>query len=218
MPAARRRLAESFAPVLKPYILFISFSFRERIWMHSPIIKAPTDTTFYFPMSMDTPGKQAATSPRKARKTSAKAAPAEAAQAAAKAPKAVKAAKVEKAEKAVKPAKAPKAAKPAKAPKVDSPAKPAEAAKAPASVAARPEEKARRAKKEKVVRDSFTMPKSEYGQLDALKERCLGAGVAAKKSELLRAGLILLAGLDDQQLLAAVAGLEAVKTGRPAKA
>lgn len=182
--------------------------------MHSPIIKAPTDTTFYFPMSMDTPGKQAATSPRKARKTSAKAAPAEAAQAAAKAPKAAKAAKVEKAEKAVKPAKAPKAAKPAKAPK------PAEAAKAPAPapVAARPEEKARRAKKEKVVRDSFTMPKSEYGQLDALKERCLGAGVAAKKSELLRAGLILLAGLDDQQLLAAVAGLEAVKTGRPAKA
>ncbi|WP_454720189.1 MULTISPECIES: hypothetical protein [Cupriavidus] len=203
--------------------------------MHSPIIKAPTDTTFYFPMSMETSSKQAVTSPRKARKT---AAPAEAAPAPAKAAKAVKAekeAKVEKAPKAVKPVKtakavksakvekavkvekAPKAAKASKTPKAGSPA---EAAKAPvpAPEAARPDEKARRAKKEKVVRDSFTMPKSEYGQIDALKARCLGAGVAAKKSELLRAGLILLAGLDQQQLLAAVAGLEAVKTGRPAKA
>ncbi|WP_426990505.1 hypothetical protein ACKI2N_004825 [Cupriavidus sp. 30B13] len=185
--------------------------------MHSPIIKAPTDSTFYFPMSMDTPSKQAVTSSRKARKSSAKAAPAKTAETAANVVKAAKTDKATKATKVDKAAKPAKAAKTPKAPKAGSPARAEKAPKAAVPEAARPEEKARRPKKEKVVRDSFTMPKSDYEQIDALKQRCLGAGVAAKKSELLRAGLILLSGLDDQHLLAAVASLEAVKTGRPAK-
>lgn len=77
--------------------------------------------------------------------------------------------------------------------------------------------KVKRTKKEKVVRDSFTMPKSDYEKIAALKQKCLAAGVSAKKSEILRAGLLLLEAAAPKRLLAAVAAVEQVKTGRPAK-
>ena len=79
------------------------------------------------------------------------------------------------------------------------------------------EEKAKRAKKDKVVRDSFTMPKSDYEKIAELKKRCTAAGVPVKKSELLRAGLHMLAFAPEKRLIAAVEALEQVKTGRPAK-
>lgn len=78
--------------------------------------------------------------------------------------------------------------------------------------------KAQGAKKEKVLRDSFTMPKSDYAKLAELKQRYLDAGVHIKKSEILRAGLLLLAASSPKQLLSAVSKVEAIKTGRPAKA
>jgi hypothetical protein len=78
------------------------------------------------------------------------------------------------------------------------------------------EVKTKRAKKEKVVRDSFTMPKSDYEKIAALKQKCLEAGVSVKKSELLRAGLLLLESASFKRLLAAVSAVETVKTGRPA--
>ncbi|MGF6756977.1 hypothetical protein [Paraburkholderia sp. GAS42] len=84
-------------------------------------------------------------------------------------------------------------------------------------VAAAPEEKVKRVKKEKVVRDSFTMPKSDYAKIATLKQKCLDAGISVKKSELLRAGLLLLASTPDKRLLAAVSAVETIKTGRPAK-
>ncbi|MGE8367298.1 hypothetical protein ACU4GI_05320 [Cupriavidus basilensis] len=93
-----------------------------------------------------------------------------------------------------------------KAPKVEARAGSAAPKKAPG------------ARKEKVLRDSFTMPKSDYARIDELKQRCLDAGVHIKKSELLRAGLLLLAATSPKQLLAAVSKVEAVKTGRPPKA
>ena len=77
--------------------------------------------------------------------------------------------------------------------------------------------KAKAPKKEKVVRDSFTMPKSDYDKIASLKQKCLDAGVPVKKSELLRAGLMMLESAAPQRLLAAVSSLETVKTGRPAK-
>jgi hypothetical protein len=93
-------------------------------------------------------------------------------------------------------------------------AKPVESAEASQVV----EVKAKRAKKEKVVRDSFTMPKSDYEKIAALKQKCLDAGVSVKKSELLRAGLLLLDSAPTTEgLLAAVSAVETVKTGRPAK-
>jgi hypothetical protein len=73
-------------------------------------------------------------------------------------------------------------------------------------------------KKEKVVRDSFTMPKSDYAKIAALKQKCLDAGVSVKKSEVLRAGLLLLEGTTLENLLAAISAVETVKTGRPSAA
>ena len=77
--------------------------------------------------------------------------------------------------------------------------------------------KAKRARKDKVVRDSFTMPKADYEKIAALKQKCLAAGVSVKKSELLRAGLLMLESAAPKRLLAAVSAVEQVKTGRPAK-
>jgi hypothetical protein len=68
---------------------------------------------------------------------------------------------------------------------------------------------------EKVVRDSFTMPKAEHARLAALKGRVLKHGIAVKKSELLRAGVQLLETLGDAELRAALSRLKRVKTGRP---
>ena len=45
-------------------------------------------------------------------------------------------------------------------------------------------------KKIKMIRDSFTMPESDYIKLSELKKRCLNVGVHVKKSELVRAGLL----------------------------
>jgi hypothetical protein len=74
-----------------------------------------------------------------------------------------------------------------------------------------------RVKKEKVVRDSFTMPRSDYEKIAVLKQKCLDAGVLVNKSELLRAGLLLLEATSQEHLHAAVLAVEKVKTGRPPK-
>jgi len=73
-------------------------------------------------------------------------------------------------------------------------------------------------KKVKMVRDSFTMPDSDYAKLAELKKKCLEAGIHVKKSELLRAGLLSLSKLTSASLIKAVGQVEIIKTGRPAKA
>ncbi len=85
------------------------------------------------------------------------------------------------------------------------------AATAPSGV----DENRRREKPEKVIRDSFTMPRADYALIGALKKRCLALGVARKKSELLRAGLAALQQMPDDRLTAAVTAVHSVKTGRP---
>lgn len=77
--------------------------------------------------------------------------------------------------------------------------------------------KIKKAKKPKLVRDSFTIPADEYAIIDTLKARCLTAGVAVKKSELLRAGLLTLQALTDKKLAETLDKLEKLKTGRPTK-
>lgn len=74
-----------------------------------------------------------------------------------------------------------------------------------------------KAKKPKLVRDSFTIPKDEYAVIDALKERAVRLSRPVKKSELLRAGLKLLAGLSDTALFTALESVPSIKTGRPTK-
>ena len=103
----------------------------------------------------------------------------------------------------------------AAAPKLALARKPAPAAKpAAAQSAAKPA----KAKKVKLVRDSFTMPETEYAVIALLKKRCLGVGVSAKKSEILRAAIAGLAKLSDASVVTAIRRLEVIKTGRPAKA
>jgi hypothetical protein len=85
---------------------------------------------------------------------------------------------------------------------------------------AAPKKAAKKLKKEnkkKVVRDSFTMPQSEYAKIAEIKAIFMKAKIRVKKSEVLRAGLKLLAGLNTAQLKAALGSLEKIKTGRPQK-
>ncbi|MES2547260.1 MAG: hypothetical protein V4575_06095 [Pseudomonadota bacterium] len=71
--------------------------------------------------------------------------------------------------------------------------------------------------KVKMERDSFTMPKEEYAQIALLKARLTSMGQPAKKSELLRAGIKLLAAMSDNTLKTTLAKIPVIKTGRPNK-
>ena len=92
--------------------------------------------------------------------------------------------------------------------------KPAPAA--PAALAAT--DTAPPAKKQKLVRDSFTIPKSEYAVLDLLKQRALRLSHPAKKSEILRAGISALNAMSDQAFSTVLDTVPSLKTGRPKKA
>lgn len=76
-------------------------------------------------------------------------------------------------------------------------------------------EKPAKAPKVRLVRDSFTMPEADFALVATLKERALKNGRAAKKSELLRAGLQLLGQQSPAALVAALERLQPIKTGRP---
>ena len=70
-------------------------------------------------------------------------------------------------------------------------------------------------KKPKLVRDSFTIPKAEFAAIETLKTRAIALGTSVKKSELLRAGLMALQGLNDAAFKAALSAVPTLKTGRP---
>jgi hypothetical protein len=72
-------------------------------------------------------------------------------------------------------------------------------------------------KKVKVVRDSFTLPKTELLQIAVMKKRAMALGVEVKKSELIRAGLQALSTLTDAPFKKALGNVPTIKTGRPAK-
>ncbi|MBI1174102.1 MAG: hypothetical protein GC139_02415 [Sideroxydans sp.] len=92
---------------------------------------------------------------------------------------------------------------------------------APAVSQVKPAKKSKKEKKaqgkSKVVRDSFTMPQTDYAQIAALKQVCQKAGLHVKKSELLRAGLQALSKMSVAQLERAIVQLAPIKTGRPKK-
>lgn len=114
--------------------------------------------------------------------------------------------------------KAPAAKKPAaKAPATKRTASNAIVAKPAAAkpVAAKPTKVEAKSKKPKLVRDSFTIPKDEYAGIDTLKERSVALGRPAKKSELLRAGLMALLAMSPNALHAALEAVPTIKTGRP---
>jgi len=72
-------------------------------------------------------------------------------------------------------------------------------------------------RKQKMVRDSFTMPESEYQALGDLKKSCLKQGIAVKKSELLRIGVATLSSMTTKQIETALNKLEKISAGRPKK-
>lgn len=90
--------------------------------------------------------------------------------------------------------------------------------KAAKSVTVKTDKKKDKPEKVKVVRDSFTIPKTEYAQIAALKKRALTMGLDIKKSELIRAGLALLSAASDAALRKALGNVPTLKTGRPGKA
>ena len=73
----------------------------------------------------------------------------------------------------------------------------------------------RPAEHQRVIRDSFSLPVSDYALISALRQRALKAGIQANKSELVRAGLRLLHEMTEADFLAAVQRIDKIKTGRP---
>ena len=71
-------------------------------------------------------------------------------------------------------------------------------------------------KREKMIRDSFTIPKTEFGALTQVKQRAAELGHPVKKSEVLRAGIKALVAMASAPLLAALRAVPSIKTGRPA--
>lgn len=109
----------------------------------------------------------------------------------------------------------------ANAPRKPAVKKPAVRKPAVAKPAPKLEKKLKKEKKAdskvKVVRDSFTMPQTDYELIAELKQKALKAGLHVKKSELLRASLQNLSRLSVAQLKLAISSLEKIKTGRPKK-
>jgi hypothetical protein len=71
-------------------------------------------------------------------------------------------------------------------------------------------------KVDKVIRDSFTMPASDYESITRIKQRAMKAGIGTNKSEILRAGLAALDTMPEKEFLKLFKGLPKVKPGRPA--
>jgi len=67
----------------------------------------------------------------------------------------------------------------------------------------------------KVIREAFTIPEAEHLQIEAIRVQMLAGALAVSKSEVLRAGLLLLSEADDEAKRAVFERLERVKTGRP---
>lgn len=88
----------------------------------------------------------------------------------------------------------------------------------PVKAKQRPDAEAReKAKKTKLIRDSFTIPESEYAALGEVKRACIRAGFEVKKSQLLRAGVALVRQMDVARLREVLDGLPTLKAGRPKK-
>lgn len=102
-----------------------------------------------------------------------------------------------------------------KKPATSASAKPSKATTKPAAKVMAQPAKAAKPIKVKLIRDSFTMPSSDYDLIATLKTRALDNKAVLKKSELLRAGLHALSKLEAKQLIALVSTLAVVKTGRP---
>ena len=85
-------------------------------------------------------------------------------------------------------------------------------AKAPRSIPVATDAIALPTPKQKLVRDTFTFPKTEYAVLRELKQRAAQLGRPAKKSEILRAGLGVLNAMSDAAFNGALAAVPTLKS------
>jgi hypothetical protein len=68
---------------------------------------------------------------------------------------------------------------------------------------------------DKVIRDGFSMPASDYKLIAGIQDRALTSGLGVTKSKVLRAGLRVLDAMPVEQLKEVLSAIEDVKTGRP---
>ena len=78
-------------------------------------------------------------------------------------------------------------------------------------------EKSEKEKSEKVARDSFSMPVGEHKRIKALRDALVKAGCEASKSEVLRAGVALLAGRGLGEIIQLISQLPKVPKGKRSK-
>lgn len=112
------------------------------------------------------------------------------------------------------------AAQPAKAPPAvpDDETPPAKAVRAEDGKRVKAEkERHDRDRHEKVARDSFSMPASEHKRIKALRDALAQAGCEASKSEVLRAGVALLASRGLGEIINLVGELPKVPKGKRGK-
>lgn len=77
------------------------------------------------------------------------------------------------------------------------------------------EQKVTKKERIKVIRDTFTLPLTDYSLLDECKKRGVSVQYVVTKSEIVRAGLILLHNLTDDNFIEAIKAVKKIKTGRP---
>jgi hypothetical protein len=91
-------------------------------------------------------------------------------------------------------------------------------ARSPATEKTKPgKTKADKDRHEKVARDSFSMPASEHKRIKALRDALAQAGYEASKSEVLRAGVALLASRGLGEIINLVGDLPKVPKGKRGK-
>jgi hypothetical protein len=66
-----------------------------------------------------------------------------------------------------------------------------------------------------IIKDAFSMKETEYRLIKQCMDRGLDYRHVMNKSEVMRAGLVLLAGLPNDEFIAAARRIEKIKLGRP---
>ena len=69
----------------------------------------------------------------------------------------------------------------------------------------------------KLVRDTFSMPHTDYQLIAEILERTPAMAARSTKSEIVRAGLKVLHNMDDEHLSQVLTQVRRLKTGRPTK-
>lgn len=71
--------------------------------------------------------------------------------------------------------------------------------------------------KQKVIRDTFSLPVDDYELIALIQQRCLRSALNVTKGEIIRAGLKVLHALPDEKLVQALENVEKLKPGKRKK-